>query len=137
MPKNNSCIAVRARIMIAFRRFKLKLKNVGFSFLKTLGTKPVHWLGGVISYLVRIHKSTQSDFLKFILRLGLGPVFKVHNFLCKIVFLYLQFMSFRQHQRCLKLYGDEYLKDFGNALVSINIGLKSAYTQCDIISRLR
>ena len=111
------------------------LNNGFYSILPAIWTKPVNWLFKVIYLLVNIEKNTTSQFLKFILLFSLRPLFKFHQFLCKIVFFLQQILIFRLHRKGVRLYGKDYAEQIGNTLVSINFSLERAYALCDIIGR--
>ena len=129
----NFLVTIKAFIMGAIiNHFRLDIMPF-LLFAEAVCTKQVKWLSCFICFFVSIHRNTRSEFFQLILTLYLRPFFKLRYFLYKCIFLSQQKRMFLLHQQSIVLYGEEYLKDFGNSLVSFNLSIEGAYALCDII----
>ncbi len=68
--------------------------------IPAIWTKPMHWCGRLLRVLVRVHKLTKYNLLKFILGFSLPPLFKLHQLLCEFLFLVVERRSLLLERQC-------------------------------------
>ena len=121
---------INHHIIILIEEMEDRLLSIG----PAICAIPVRGLSrGIIEPLVYIYANIRNDECRFMITLCLRPLFKLRYLLYQFIFFMQQKRMFLLHQKSILLYGEQYLKNFGDSFISLNLGLERAYALCKVI----